>query len=278
MNKIVARALACVGLHSQAKARATIALVTGASSGIGESLCHLLAEQRIHLIISGRNLDKLQALKTELQDRVDVTIVPADLSLIEDRSKLIQVIQEKKPDLVINNAGYGLYGDALSHPIEKQMEMLQVDVASCLELTLTAARVLVEAKKQGVILNVSSVAGCLDSFPGLAIYSASKAFLNSMSQALNEEMSKYGIHVLAACPGQVNTKFRERASLGATKSESNVMSPEYAAQQIWKQILKRKPLHVFSLKYSIGIFLMRFLLPKRWIYRLLYRNIETYRR
>jgi len=236
------------------------ALITGATSGIGECLAHLLAKKEIPLILTGRNREKLEELKTQLSERVPVTIVEADLALKEGRDSLIQVIQEKTPDLVINNAGFGLYGSILRYSVAEQMKIFEVDGQAVLELTLEAAHALHNAGKNGVILNVSSAAGFFV-FPSFAVYAATKDFVTHVSASLDYELAPKGIRVLAACPGMVKTEFRHRAGGRLDKDKIEWMSAEFAAQEIWKQIVSGKRTHLFNWKYRLAYWFSR-LIPQ----------------
>jgi short-subunit dehydrogenase len=249
-----------------------LALITGANSGIGEALCHLLADQGINLIITARDSARLNALTEKLKYKIKVISFTADLGKHEDRQIVIDYIQKHQPDLVINNAGYGLYGDALTHTTQEQLEILNVNGNCVLELTLEAARTMIQAKKQGVILNVSSVASFYV-FPGLAVYSAAKSFVTQVSQALDIELQPQGIRILVSCPGIVATDFARRAA-GSAKSiqSSSSMSSEFAAKEIWKQIQKRKACHIFNWKYRWSLYLSK-LLPAKSLAKILRLSI-----
>lgn len=241
------------------------ALVTGASSGIGEAVARLLASKGIALIITGRNRDRLEKLAAEFERRVNVEIVVADLSRPIERAIVTAMIREKVPDLLVNNAGSGLYGDIIEHTNEMELEIVRLDVEAVVELTMEAARALAAAKRQGVILNVSSVSPYFI-FPKFAVYSASKAFINQFTQSTDWELKAKGIRVLAACPGFVSTRFRERAGGKTSKKEmKQAMTTEYAAEQIWWQIQKGRPIHIFSFQYRILAFLATYLMPKSWV-------------
>ena len=251
-----------------------LALVTGASSGIGEALCRVLAKNGVSLLITGRNREKLALLANELKPFVSVEFFTADLNQNLGRAIVIEKIYQKVPDLIINNAGFGLYGQVLTHETKKQMEIFEVDAATVLELSIEGARALVSAGKPGVILNVSSAAA-FQIFPSFAVYAASKAFVNSFSESFDEETKQYGIRILAACPGMVDTKFRERASEGSeTKKYSFSMSPETAAKEIWKQINKKKVIYIFDWKYRLVTFLKK-LLPNRFVLSQVRRIIDS---
>lgn len=249
-----------------------LALVTGATSGIGYALSHLLAEQGIPLILTGRRQEELNKLKERLSAQVPVQILAADLALPEERSKIIDCLHHQAPDLVINNAGFGSYGEALSYQTEEQKKILEVNGMAVLEITLEASRALVSKNQKGVILNVSSAAAFYV-FPYFAVYAASKAFVNQFSQALDEELQPYGVHVLSACPGMVHTHFQDRAGGQFNPSEEiEVMTPEFVAEELWRQIQDQKSLSIINWKYSL-LTRLSYFLPQSWVTALLKRNI-----
>jgi short-subunit dehydrogenase len=251
------------------------ALITGASSGIGEALARLLAKQGIALILTGRNRDHLERLKTELETQVSVETIAADLERPTDRAIVLAKIREAVPDLVVNNAGVGLYGDAVQESKEKQMSILSLNVEALTELTLEAARALTQANAPGIILNVSSVAAFLV-FPKFAVYSASKAYVNQFSESLDWELKSKGIRVLATCPGVVATHFRDRAGgkEPSRKELRQAMTSDFAAEQIWWQIKRERPLYVFDWKYRVMAFLTRTLLPKALVAKIVDQMIK----
>lgn len=250
-----------------------LALVTGATSGIGESLARLLAQKDFELLLTGRNEEKLRKLQEELQHDVPVEVMQIDLEKSEDCSSLIKAIHTKAPDLVINNAGYGLYGEALTYSTESQKKLLQVNGMAVLEITLEASRTLISKNKSGIILNVSSAAA-FQIIPDFAVYTASKAFVNNFSQAFDIEMAPYGVRVLTACPGMVATNFRERAGGHETEGkQTRALDPVYVAEEIWHQIKKKKPLKIIDWKYHVLTFLSH-LFPKAWKTKTLRRSIS----
>jgi uncharacterized protein len=259
-----------------------LAFITGASSGIGEALARLIAQKGINLFLLGRNQSKLDQLKDELSSKVHVDILSADLGKTEERQKVIHLIREQSPDLIINNAGLGFYGDSIERSTSEALEVLDVNVLALVEFTLEGARTLISQQRSGTILNVSSVAGCLPSFPGFAIYGASKAFVNYFTASVDEELYAQGIHVLAACPGVVDTHFQERA--GSKKTEQNKdgnskeprMTAQFAAEEIWKQIENEQVIRIFNWKYRLSIFITLFI-PHKWLRKLLKASIKSRR-
>lgn len=251
------------------------AFVTGASSGIGAAMCSLLAGKGISLIITGRDQTKLNVLAEELRSLVPVEVMTADIALENGRRILIEKIQQQVPDLIVNNAGFGLYGPALTHKTNELQEIVDVNVSGVLQLTLEGARALRAAGKQGTILNVSSSSDLIV-FPGLAVYAASKAFVTQFSRSFDEEMKQYGIRILASCPGVVDTGFRKRASGNPeAKTDKYSMSAAFAAEQLWKQILQKKQVHGFDLKTRIGVFFARYLLPQVLVSKILLNKMES---
>lgn len=242
------------------------ALITGATSGIGESLAILLASKGIPLILTGRNQAKLEELKSSLKTQIEIVV--GDLSSKEDRKVLVNKISEFKVDLLINNAGFGFYGEIVEVETDALLEMIELDVMAVVELTAEAAKSMVKNGQKGIIMNVSSVAA-FHVLPNLATYSASKAFLNSFSRAVDFELMEKGIRVLASCPGRVATGFQSRASGGKVKSNDGglFMTSEFAAKEIWKQILCEKPVHIFDWKYRFSTF-MTYFIPTSWAARI----------
>lgn len=243
------------------------ALITGATSGIGTALCARLSRENIPLIITGRNEKSLIELagKFSLQEAIQ-----ADLLIESDRSKILHKIKESVPDIIINNAGIGLYGSILSHSVEKELDILEINCKALLEITLTAVKSLQESGKQGVILNVSSVAAFFP-FPHASIYAATKAFVLSLSQSLDFELAPQGIRVLVSCPGMVDTEFSKRAG-GKSYNRSLSMTPEYAAERIWKQVRTGKKCDVFDWKYRL-LHILGALVPKKMVAKILQQNI-----
>lgn len=247
------------------------ALITGASSGIGEALTRLLSKQGIRLILAGRNTSRLEALAREVQAE---EVVTADLNQKSERRKLIEVIRKKSPDLVINNAGFGIYGDPLTLSVEEQLSILEVNAAAPFELTLEAVRALLAAGKKGVILNVSSVAGELPT-PGMSAYGASKAFLTKVSEGMNTELAETGIHVLVNCPGMVATDFANRAAKKKVSVTGGpVMTPEFAAHEIWKQIQQKKGKRVINWRYRFALFMTTYLIPASVVKKKIWNQIK----
>lgn len=243
----------------------TKAVVTGASSGIGERLAHLLADAGISLILVGRNQERLNAVVEALSSKVSVSALSLDLATNEGRAKLIDVIHNEVPDLVVNNAGVGLYGEVYTHDISAELEVLHINTTAVCELTIEAVRTLLTANKRGVIMNISSAAA-LQAFPCFATYSAAKAFVKQFSESVDYETRDKGVRVLAALPGVVTTRFQKRAAghTDHTQVRYNEMPVDFAAHAIWKQIQSEQPIHVFDWKYRVMGFFAQHVVPS-WL-------------
>ena len=248
-------------------------MITGASSGIGEALARLLAAEGTSLILVGRDRPRLEGLAEDLKGRVSVEWEVADLTTSAGRAQVVASIHRSAPDLVINNAGMGLYGEVLSYQTSEQQEMVDLNISALLQLTLEAGRTLVSLKQPGVILNVSSVAAT-PVMPYFSVYSATKAFVNQFSESLDFEWRAQGVRVLVACPGRVATRFQERAGTPREESE-RVMSAAFAAQEILKQVHCRQRLHTFDWSYRLITFFTRYVLPKSWVAAIIGRAMRA---
>lgn len=250
-----------------------LALVTGASSGIGEALSYLFAEKGIDLIIHGRDTARLNKVAEALRSKVKVEIVQADLSDSTERKKVVEKIYERVPDLVVNNAGFGLYGDVLSYETEEQLEILRVDGEAVIELAIEAARAMISAEKKGVIMNVSSSAA-FQMFPSFAIYAASKALVNNFTESFDEEIKEHGLRCLATCPGVILTGFQSRASGKDQKRFPMTIPLEFAVKEIWWQIQKGKTIHAFDWRYRFLTFISR-LVPRSLLAKSMRVSMKT---
>jgi short-subunit dehydrogenase len=185
------------------------ALITGASSGLGEAFARQLARQGANLVLVARSEDTLNVVAETLrgETQVQITVLPTDLSSAEAVDRLISEIKSRtlKIDLLINNAGLGVFEDFLDTPFSKQVEQVDVNVRALIALTHAFAPGMVAMHRGGVI-NLASTAG-FQPLAGATVYAASKAFVLFFSEALSLELEKTGVTVTAACPGPVATRF-----------------------------------------------------------------------
>ena len=184
-------------------------LVTGASSGIGWELAKCFAADGCRLVLVARNAAALQTLAAELRQAhgVEVTVLPADLALPETPARVFAELQQAgvTVDLLVNNAGFGAHGNFAALPLQRQLEMVRVNVTALMQLTGLFLPGMIERRRGGV-LNVASTAA-FQPGPGMAVYFATKAFVLSFGEALAEELAGTGLVVTTLCPGPTKTNF-----------------------------------------------------------------------
>ena len=213
--------------------RHPVALITGASSGIGRALAAQFAADGHHVVLAARRVDALQALADELQARhgVPATVIGADLETEDGARALHAEVQRRGLTLnaLVNNAGYGTFGEFGASALEPELKMMQVNMASVVVLSklflpdLTVTR--------GRILNTASTAA-FQPGPYMAVYYATKAFVLSFSGALAEELQGSGVTVTALCPGPTASGFQDKADMQASalvKGKKLPTSEEVAA-------------------------------------------------
>jgi len=189
------------------------ALITGASSGIGEAFARKLAAQGRNVLLVARSEDKLITLCNELgrQNSIRAQYIAMDLTEPDAPARLYEETVQRglTIDLLINNAGFGAFADFAKVSLERQLNMIDLNIKSLVDLTYRFLLPMRE-RKQGAIINVASTAG-FQPVPFMTTYAATKAFVLSFSEALWEENRPYGVHVMALCPGATDTNFFEAA-------------------------------------------------------------------
>ena len=245
---------------------AEYALITGASSGIGMEFARIAASKKMNLILLARNSEKMIQLRTELEElhAIKVLAVGCDLTEPDAVEKITALLHKRNivPDVLINNAGFGIYGPFEHLGASNEMKMIQLNVTSLTELTKIIYRQMLK-KGKGKILNVSSIAGFIPG-PWMAAYHATKAYVLSFSQALAYEAKGKGITVTALCPGPTNTNFENRASTGkgikAFKKAGKLPSAAEVARYGWKSMTKGKTVAIHAgCKFRFLLFMSRFL-------------------
>jgi short-subunit dehydrogenase len=191
-----------------------VVVVTGASAGIGAALARVFAEHGHELVLIARRESKLDALADEIAagGRKRPLVLAIDLAQPDAgaRIKAELAAHGLEPEYVVNNAGFGLVGEAAQLDHAEQLAMIDLNIRSLTELSLAFADTL--ARLRGGILNVASVAGFIPG-PGMAVYYASKAYVLSFSEALHHELARRGVRVTVLCPGPVPTEFQARAGI-----------------------------------------------------------------
>jgi uncharacterized protein len=189
------------------------ALITGASAGIGLEFAKLLAAGGANLVLTARRADRLQKLASELsaQHQVRVEIFSADLGRPEAPVEIFKFTAEKniEVELLINNAGFGAFGYAHEIPIDKMLEMIQVNCSAVVHLTRLYLPEMV-ARKHGDVLILSSLAA-FQALPFNSVYAATKAFDLLFAEGVAEEVVEFGVRVCALCPGSTTTEFQQVA-------------------------------------------------------------------
>ncbi len=195
-----------------------ITLITGASAGIGSALAHVFAAHGHELVLVARREQLLAKLADDIAaaGAPRPTVLRADVARIDASRRIGEALAAAglEPEIVVNNAGFGLSGEAAKLDRGEQLAMIDLNVRALTDLSLAFLEAL--ERRKGGILNVASVAGFLPG-PGMAVYYASKAYVLSFSEALHQELKPKGVRVTALCPGPVPTEFQARAGINATK-------------------------------------------------------------
>lgn len=190
-----------------------IALITGASSGIGEEFARKLAARGRNVLLVARSEDKLITLCNELgrSNSIRAQYVALDLSKPESPARLFEEAEKRglTVDMLVNNAGFGSMDEFSKLELARELNMIDLNIKSLVELTYRFLQPMLQ-RRQGTIINVASTAG-FQPVPYMATYAATKAFVLSFSEALWEENRQHGINVLALCPGVTDTNFFEAA-------------------------------------------------------------------
>ena len=241
------------------------ALITGASSGIGADMARILSSMGCDLILVARRKTKLEKLQRELKTNVDIEIM--DISSTFNCMKLYNKYKKEDIDIVINNAGFGVYGEFVNTNIDKELDMIDINIKTVHTLTKLFLSDF-KKKNKGYILNVASSAAFMPG-PLMATYYATKAYVCNLTQAINGELREEGssVYVGALCPGPVNTEFSKVA-----KCNFNIKgmdSYEVSNYAIKKMFLK-KMIIIPGIKMKLGVFALR-LLPRKLILKISYK-------
>lgn len=234
------------------------ALITGASSGIGYSMAKYLASKNIDLILVARRKNRLLELKKEFKN-IDIEIIPLDLSIEDNLELLVNSTIDKDIDILINNAGFGLFGTFDSTDLETEMKMIDVNIRAVHYLTKSFLKKFINEDK-GYILNVASSAGFMAG-PKLSTYYATKNYCLRLSEAIYHELKekKSNVHMSVLCPGPVDTEFNTVAH-GVFKTKS--ATPEYVAKYAIDKMFKNKLIIIPTIKMKLAILLIRFVPTK----------------
>ncbi len=237
------------------------ALITGASGGIGLELANLFARQKMNLVLVARNEKKL----TEIAEKfirlgIQVTIYPKDLSVLENAEEIYNDLKYKNVtiDYLVNNAGFGLHGSLTETLWQRELEMINLNMITLTYLTKMFAADM-KHKGSGTILNVASTAS-FQPGPFMAVYCATKAYVLSLSEALNAELEGSGVVVSTLCPGVTDTGFHSIANTSRTTllKKSKHASAKEVAEYGYKMIMKRKSVGIYGFLNRAMAFSIRF--------------------
>jgi short-subunit dehydrogenase len=233
---------------------ASWALVTGATAGIGESFCRLLADNNYNIVLVARDLPRLQERATQLQAKfnVETHVIQADLSTDAGCSVVEQYLASNQVDVLINNAGFGLNKAFTMSELKAEQEMFDVLVRTPMRLM----HVILPGMKQrnkGVVINVSSVAGYIAG----GSYSAAKSYLTVITESLHTELANTNIKVSALCPGFTRTEFHQRGRMSMKGLPGFMwLDSDALVAKAWSDALKGKAVSIPGWQYQLLVFVI----------------------
>ena len=233
-----------------------LALITGASAGLGVEFARIAAKDGYDLVLVARRLPQLESVAQEVAAAhgVQAQAIASDLSDPAAPERLFAEVQGRglQVDVLVNNAGFGSSGAFLELPLERETEMIEVNIQALVKLTHLFGRQM-QVRNSGAILNIASTAG-FQPGPYMSTYYASKAFVLSFSEALAYELKGSGVHVTAHCPGATATEFAGAAGNDKSKlfqQQKPASAPEVALHA-WRSMKAGKPLAVHGVMNKLG--------------------------
>jgi len=252
------------------------ALITGASNGIGKELAYLFAKHQYNVVLVARNEQKLTQIASELEHNFGITahVITQDLSSKEADEIIANQLHEKRIeiDVLVNNAGFGLYGEFAHTSLDEEIRMIQVNITTLTAITKRLIPHMIK-RKSGRILNVASTAA-FQPGPLMSVYYATKAYVLSFSEALANELKDYNITVTALCPGPTKTGFSEQAKLGESKlfNRMKVMDVKTVAQIGYKSLMEGKTVVIPGIQNKLLTSSVRFL-PRKVVTKIV-RSVQ----
>ena len=247
------------------------ALVTGASSGIGYELAKLFAKDGKNLVIVARSQDRLEELRTEIDDEYETTVIvlPKDLADPNSPQEIFSELEKEaiKVDVLVNNAGFGVWGKFFETDLQEDLEMIQVNVTSLIHLTKLFLKGMLE-NKSGWILNVASLCA-FTPVPLESVYCGTKANILHFSEAIANELKGTGVSVTCLCIGLAKTEFHKRARMeSARAAKRKMMDATTVAQAGLDDLKKGRVISIPGLQYRVWPLLVRFA-PRNLITRIM---------
>jgi uncharacterized protein len=243
-----------------------VTLITGASAGIGAEMARVFAGHGHRLVLVARRADRLAALAGEISAAGGAApiVFPCDLEAPDAGDRIAAALATEGVELeyLVNNAGFGLFGNAIDRSRAEQLGIIAVNIRALTDLSLRFADQLI--RNRGGILNVGSIAGFLPG-PGMAVYYASKAYVLSFSEALRAELAPKGVRVTVVCPGPVPSEFQARAGFmpGVDSAILNVSAAD-VAKAAYRGLMANKRAVLPGLGIKLVPFLLR-LFPRGFI-------------
>lgn len=233
-----------------------VALITGASAGIGEVYARRLAERGHDLVLVARRADRLEALAATLRERcrVRALVVPVDLQAPTGPEEVFRRVQEAglAVGLLVNNAGYGNWGRFAECELAKELGQIDLNLRALVALTRLFLPAML-ARRSGIVVNVGSVAGFLP-VPYFSTYAATKAFLLSFTHALAAEVAGDGVHVMVVCPGGTATEFQAVSGRDRSGRDDGQMTAEQVVDIALADLDRRRRVSVTGLRNKVMSF------------------------
>lgn len=250
-------------------------LITGASSGIGYELSLRHAAAGDHVLLVGRNADKLFEVRYDIEQRGGTaSVYPYDVGNPAHITALLKATEDVAVDVLVNNAGFGLFGEFLETDLDRELNMIDVNVRAVTHLAKSYAMRMKADGRPGRIVNIASTAA-FQPGPLMAVYYATKAYVLSFSEALADELAPYGISVTAVCPGATKTRFAETANLEQSKlfRRPGVMDVKAVTEEAYRAYMKGKRVVIPGRSNALMANVPRFL-PRRAVTRLV-RSVQS---
>jgi len=230
-----------------------LALITGASSGMGRDMARVLASRGYDLILVARRKERLLNLQKEL--KTNIKIIDLDLTIEKNVFKLYDLVKKENIDILINNAGFGLFGEFKDTDLDTELKMIDLNIKAYHILTKLFLQAFIK-RNSGYILNVCSSAGFMAG-PRLSTYYATKNYVTKLTMAINEELrrTKSNVHICALCPGPVATEFNKVAHGTFTIREADSFR---VAKYAIDKMFKHKMIIVPTILMKLTLFFNRF--------------------
>lgn len=254
-------------------------LITGASYGIGEAFARRLAADGANLVLTARSVDRLNSIADDLRSRYGVSIKTIEADLAESKTPHIIFDQTEglglQVDLLINNAGFGAVGDFADLPLDRQLEMIQVNVAAMVALTHLFLQPMLK-RRQGAIIQLASTAS-FQGVPYSTIYAATKSFALIFAEGLWAECRQQGVRVMALCPGPTATHFQTVAGTSHLRDPKKMQTPEEVVDEGLKALAEKRSFVISGFGNRAMVFAERFA-PRKLVTHIagkLYRPFST---